>query len=168
MTGLDIEQDVILEIAAEITDFGFKPIASYETRIRQDKQYVSNRLHTQPWWNDFPENRDAFIESAEDGKPLEIVEQELNALVREHFGDEQAILAGNSIHNDRNFIKRYWPEFNSLLHYRMLDVTSFKILMQGKYGVEFEKRKVHRAFDDIHESIDELKAYLADLSNRPQ
>lgn len=163
MTGLDVQNDVILEVAVEVTDFDFNPIASYESRVRQDTQFVFERLHAQEWFNQFPENRDAFIAGAATGKPTEIVEQELVALVREHFGNEPAILAGNSIHNDRNFIRRYWPTLDGVLHYRMLDVSSFKILMQGKYGREFEKRKVHRAFDDIHESIDELKTYLADL-----
>lgn len=163
MTGLDVKNDVILEVAVEITDFDFSPIASYESRVKQDQQSVSERLHTQEWWNSVPENRDAFIAGAADGQPSEIVEQELIALVREHFGDEPAILAGNSIHNDRNFIKHWWPAFDNVLHYRMLDVTSLKILMQGKFGTEFEKKKVHRAFDDIHESMAELKAYLADL-----
>lgn len=163
MTGLDAQNDVILEIAAEVTDFDFNVIASYETRVKQDVQFVSERLHAQEWWNSVPENRDAFIAGAATGKPSDVVEQELIALVREHFDEEPAILAGNSIHNDRNFIKQWWPNFNDTLHYRMLDVTSFKILMQGKFGTEFEKKKVHRAFDDIHESIAELKAYLVDL-----
>lgn len=163
MTGLDVQNDVILEVAVEITDFDFNPIASYEARVRQDKQFVSDRLNAQDWWNSVPENRDAFIEGAETGKSADVVEQELIALVREHFGEEPAILAGNSIHNDRNFIKQWWPAFDNTLHYRMLDVTSLKILMQGKFGTEFEKKKVHRAFDDIHESMAELKAYLADL-----
>jgi oligoribonuclease len=42
----------------------------------------------------------------------------------------------------------------------MLDVSSFKILMQGKYGVKFEKKNLHRAFDDIQASIAELDFYL--------
>jgi oligoribonuclease len=69
-------------------------------------------------------------------------------------------LAGNSIHNDRNFIKRWWPEVDELLHYRMLDVSSLKIIMQGKYGLSFEKNDAHRAYDDIQASIAELQYYL--------
>lgn len=164
MTGLDPVNDVILEIAVEITDFDFNPIASYESRVVQEKARVIERLNTWPWWNDYPENRDDFIQKLNDGKPSSQVEQELVALITEHFGDEPAILAGNSIHNDRNFIKQWWPKFDAKLHYRMLDVSSFKILMQGKYGMEFQKKKAHRAFDDIHESIAELQAYLKNLT----
>ncbi len=79
------------------------------------------------------------------------------------FGSELAVLAGNSIHNDRNFIKRWWPEVDKLLHYRMLDVSSYKILMQAKYGVEFHKKDVHRATADIQASIAELQYYLEQL-----
>ena len=59
--------------------------------------------------------------------------------IQKHF-DEPAVLAGNSIHQDRRFMRKWWPEVDGLLHYRMLDVSSYKIIMQGKYGKEFVKR----------------------------
>jgi oligoribonuclease len=165
MTGLDSQEDVILEVAAEITDFDFKTLASYEARIKQDRSVVIDRMQKNIWWKDYPENRDDFIQKLDDAKPSEQVEQELITLLSEQFGNEPAVLAGNSIHNDRNFIKQWWPALDLKLHYRMLDVTAFKILMQGKYGVEFEKREVHRAFDDIQASIAELQDYLRQLKS---
>lgn len=160
MTGLDAQQDVILEVAVEVTDFNFKTIESYEARIKQPHETVVSRMQANIWWRDFPKNRDDFVNKLEEGKELAVVEQELIALVQKHFGDEPAVLAGNSIHNDRNFIKQWLPNFDLKLHYRMLDVSAFKILMQGKYGVNFEKLEVHRAFDDIQASIAELQHYL--------
>ena len=80
--------------------------------------------------------------------------------MEQHFGAEPAVLAGNSINNDRKFIARYWPKLDLKLHYRMLDVSAWKVFMQGAYGVNFEKREVHRAFDDIQASIAELQHYL--------
>ena len=160
MTGLDAEQDVILEIAAEITDFDFKTLASYEAVVAQSHDVVVDRMQKNIWWQDFPENRDNFINKLSEGKPSEQVQQEMIALIDEHFKGESAILAGNSIHNDRNFIKYWWPQLDLKLHYRMLDVSSFKIVMQGKYGEVFEKKEVHRAFDDIQASIAELQSYL--------
>lgn len=160
MTGLDAKQDVILEVAAEITDFDFKTLASYEARIAHPKDVVVERMQANIWWRDYPANRDDFIQKLEHGKPLAQVEQELITLLSEQFGDEQAILAGNSIHNDREFIKQWMPNLDLKLHYRMLDVSSFKILMQGKHGEVFEKKDVHRAFDDIQASIAELEHYL--------
>jgi oligoribonuclease len=160
MTGLDPEQDVILEIAAEITDFSFNKIASYESRVRQQRPTVLERMQKNNWWNDYPENRDEFISSLESGKASSVVEQELIQLIEKHFSHEPAVLAGNSIHNDRGFIRHWWPALDLKLHYRMLDVSAFKVLMQGKYDVVFEKKEVHRAFDDIQASIAELQYYL--------
>jgi oligoribonuclease len=160
MTGLDAINDVILEVAAEVTDFDFTTLASYEACVSQPRELVVERMRKNTWWQDFPANRDSFIEKLGDGKPSEQVEKDLIALVDEHFKGEPAILAGNSIHNDRNFIKQWWPELDLKLHYRMLDVSSLKIIMQGKYGLDFEKKDVHRAFDDIQASIAELQHYL--------
>jgi oligoribonuclease len=168
MTGLDPNEDVILEVAAEVTDFEFKTLASYEAIIRQPHEKVTERMQKNIWWADFPANRDEFIKKIKTGKPGEQVEREMIALVEQNFGSEPAVLAGNSIHNDRNFIRSKWPELDLKLHYRMLDVSAWKIFMQGKYGVQFEKKEVHRAFDDIQASIAELQHYLEFFKNGSQ
>lgn len=160
MTGLEADKDVILEIAVEITDFNFKTLESYEARVQQPHDVVVDRMQKNIWWRDYPENRDDFLNKLEEGKPLAEVEQELITLVQKHFGDEPAVLAGNSIHNDRNFLKYWTPALDLKLHYRMLDVSAWKVVMQAKYGVKFEKKEVHRAFDDIQASIAELQNYL--------
>ncbi len=160
MTGLDPQQDVILEVAAEVTDFSFKTLESYETRIKQDTQVVLDRMQKNIWWHDYPANRDDFIAKLDSGKSLSEAEQDMIALVGRHFSGEPAVLAGNSIYNDRLFIKSWWPAFDLKLHYRMLDVSAWKVFMQGKHGVIFEKKEVHRAFDDIQASIAELQHYL--------
>ncbi len=160
MTGLDPVKDVILEVAAEITDFQFKTLANYEARVRQKKEVVLDRMQKNIWWADYPENRYEFVNKLDDAKPSSEVEQELIALVEKQFGNEPAILAGNSIHNDRLFIKQWWPALDLKLHYRMLDVSGFKVLFQGRYGVNYEKTDNHRAFDDIQASIAELQFYF--------
>lgn len=160
MTGLDPNHDVILEVAAEVTDFNYKTLASYEARVRHRRETVLNRMQQNIWWKDFPDNRDDFLAKMEHGKPLRQVEQELVDLIESEFGREPAVLAGNSIHNDRGFIKRWWPQLDLKLHYRMLDVSSLKVFMQGRYGIEYEKKDVHRAFDDIQASIAEWQYYL--------
>ncbi len=160
MTGLEPEKDVLLEVAVEVTDFQFKTLGNYEARIQQKKQTVIDRMQKNIWWREFPENRDDFVDKLSEGKPLSDVENDLLALVKKHFGDEPAVLAGNSIHNDRNFLKYWMPNLDLKLHYRMLDVSALKVLMQGKYGVMFEKKEIHRAFDDIQASIAELQFYL--------
>ena len=160
MTGLDPKQDVILEVAAEITDFDFTTLASYESRVRQSREIVVERMQKNTWWQDFPDNRDDFVNKLSEATPSRRVEQDLIALVNQHFGNEPVVLAGNSIHSDRKFIERWWPALDLKLHYRMLDVSAFKLLMQGKYGVDYEKKEIHRAFDDIQASIAELQHYL--------
>lgn len=161
MTGLNPTKDVILEVAAEVTDFNFKTLGSYEARVKHDKQKAVALFQQNIWYRDkFPENRDDFLKTMESAKPSEQVEAELVDFTTQHFGNEPAILAGNSIHNDRTFIKFWWPAFDLKLHYRMLDVTSWKIIMETKYGVTFDKKDVHRAFDDIQASIAELQFYL--------
>lgn len=160
MTGLNPKEDVLLEIAVEVTDFSFKTLESYEARIKQDYDIVVARMQENIWWRDYPANRDEFLNKLSDGKDLREVEQDMIALVDKHWTDEMAVLAGNSIYNDRLFIKQWMPELDLKLHYRMLDVSSLKILMQGKYGVVFEKQDVHRAFDDIQASIAELQHYI--------
>lgn len=157
MTGLDVEKDVILEVAAEITDFEFNTLASYQACIKRS----SEELGRMGDWAMEHHSSSGLIERIkESGRDDSAVQHELIGFISAQFGREPAILAGNSIHNDRNFIKHWWPEVDSLLHYRMFDVTSFKILMQAKYGVIFEKKEVHRAFDDIQASIAELQYYL--------
>jgi oligoribonuclease len=157
MTGLDASKDVILEIAAEVTDFEFKTLASYEALVKHPDEVLDNMAE----WPKQQHGISGLTERVRaQGRPEEEVKHELVGFIKAQFGDEPAILAGNSIHNDRLFIKKWWPEIDQLLHYRMLDVTSFKILMQGKYDYEYEKNDTHRAFDDIQASIAELQHYL--------
>ncbi len=160
MTGLNPETDVILEIAAEVTDFEFKTLASYEALIKQPDEVLDGMGE----WTTRQHGQSGLTERVRtQGRSEEEVKHELVGFIKAQFGDEPAILAGNSIHNDRIFIKKWWPEVEAVLHYRMLDVTSFKILMQGKYDYEFEKNDAHRAFDDIQASIAELQHYLERL-----
>jgi len=161
MTGLDSAEDVILELAAKITDFDFKTLATYQSRIAHDAEIVEERMGHNRWWDDYPENKNEFLGKLAEGKEPAQVESELIALLEEHFDEEQpAILAGNSIHIDRGFIKHRMPLLDQQLHYRMLDVTSWKTVMEAKYGVVYEKKEHHRALEDVDESMDELKHYL--------
>ena len=94
-----------------------------------------------------------------EGKSAKEVEEELLRFMDEWFGEE-IILAGNSIHQDRKFIDREWPRVAARLHYRMLDVSAWKVYFEGARGKKFVKRDLHRALDDIQGSIEELKWYL--------
>ena len=160
MTGLDPIKDRIVEIAIEVTDFDFTVLGSYEAVIHQSDEIIQNM---NPWAASQHSASGLTAKIRASKKTEAAVIKEVAAFVKQHFAEEMAILAGNSIHNDRNFINQWWPEVDALLHYRMLDVSSFKILMQGKYGHVFEKDSSHRAYDDIKASIAELQDYLAKL-----
>lgn len=157
MTGLDPEKDVILEVAAEVTDFEFKTLANYEALVKHPEEVLNNMNE----WAAAQHAASGLTERVRtQGRPEQEVIHELVGFIKAQFGEEPAVLAGNSIHNDRNFIKKWWPEVDAQLHYRMLDVSAFKVLMRGKYDVEYDKKDVHRAFDDIQASIAELQYYL--------
>ncbi len=160
MTGLDSKKDVILEVAAKITDFDFNTLATYEARVKQPEDIVKKRMQANAWWQNYPENRDQFVNNLGSGKLLTEAETELIELIKAHFKDEPAVLAGNSIYNDRLFIKQWMPNLDTKLHYRMLDVSAWKVLMQGKFGKEYTKPEIHRAFEDTKGSIAELRYYL--------
>ena len=161
MTGLDVQKDMIIEVAIEVTDFEFKTLASYEAIIHQTDDVLENANE----WAKAQHAASGLTERVRtQGRPERDVIHEMVGFIKAQFGDEPAIMAGNSIHNDRNFVKQWWPEVDALLHYRMLDVSAFKILMQAEYNVSFEKKEAHRAFDDIQASIAELQHYLGFFS----
>lgn len=165
MTGLVAEKDVILEVAAEITGTDLETLDSYESLVQHERDVVLRRMQENSWWKDYPENRDYFVAGLAKAKPLAMVEKELLQIVDHHFGSEPAVLAGNSIQSDRAFIKQWMPELELRLHYRMLDVTSWKMVMESMYEVTFDKPEVHRAYEDIQASIAELQYYLEWFKN---
>lgn len=165
MTGLDPVEDRILEVAAIVTDWKYNEIATYEAAVLVGPRLVENRMLKGPavsFWNTVPEVRDALItQNKEKGRSARTIENELLAFLDEHFEEGvPIILAGNSIHQDRKFIENEWTRLNKRLHYRMLDVSSFKIVFEYSYGSRFAKREAHRALDDIRGSIEELQYYL--------
>ncbi len=162
MTGLNPAEHVIIEVAAEITDFNFQTLASYEALILQPE----TKLNGMNQWAQSQHDASGLTDRVRtQGKPERDVVHELIGFIQAQFGDEPAVLAGNSIHNDRLFIRQWWPEVEDLLHYRMMDVSAWKVFMQGRHGLNFEKKEVHRAFDDIQASIAELQYYLEWFDN---
>ncbi len=161
MTGLDIEKEVILECALIVTDLEFKPLDTYHSVVKQDQKY----LDAMDDWNKEHHRDSGLTALVPKGKTPEVVEKDLIEIAKKFAAKEKIVLAGNSIGQDRLFINKYWPEFAKLLHYRMLDVTSWKLMMKNKFNISYEKKGTHRALDDIQESINELKHYLSFVKN---
>lgn len=165
MTGLDPIEDRILEVGAIVTDWDFKEVTTYEAAVQVGPRLVERRMFKGPakdFWESVPETRDALIEQNKTtARSARVVENELLALIEEYFEPGlPVILAGNSIHMDRRFIEREWPRLNEKLHYRMLDVSAWKVVFENVYRKKFAKREAHRALDDIRGSIEELRYYL--------
>lgn len=130
MTGLDESVHRILEVAVVITDITLRPHARYHATVRQSvdslehmSEYV-RQMHT----------RTGLLDRLAGGRSEQQVEAELCALVDGAFGElgssggggVKVLLAGNTVHMDRRFIRRYWPELEKRLHYRIVDVSSWK------------------------------------------
>ena len=111
------------------------------------------------FWEKNKDAHDSLVAQNEHGKPVKEVEKELLDFLDKIFGEE-IYLAGNSIHQDRKFIEREMPELNKRLHYRMLDVSAWKVYFENALKKRFIKPENHRALSDIEGSIDELKYYL--------
>jgi oligoribonuclease len=164
MTGLDPIEDRILEVAVIVTDWDFNEIATYEAAVKVDPELVKKRMTAFPeFWDKFPEVRDVLVaqNNSDEAKDGQTVENELLEFIDEHFdAEDRIILAGNSIHQDRKFIDNEWSRLSERLHYRMLDVSAWKVVFDGKYNKRFAKPEEHRAIGDIRGSIMELKYYL--------
>ena len=168
MTGLNPTDDRILEVAAIATDWDFNEIATYEGIIKNTDEVLQERLAANSvFWDSNPASREALLAQNGDGVGLEEVEDALLAFIDEHFAkDTPVLLGGNSIHMDRRFIVSQWPRLDARLHYRMLDVSAWKVVFEGKYKKKFAKPEEHRALGDIRGSIMELKYYLSKLGSK--
>lgn len=165
MTGLDPEKDRILEVAAIVTDWSFNEIATYEGIVKVRPGLLKRRMKFgRDFWDANPEARDGLILQNRFGFSSRKIENELLGFIKEHFDPKlPVLLAGNSIHQDRRFIVRQWPRLNARLHYRMLDVSAWKVVMEGKFKKKFMKPEEHRALGDIRGSIMELQYYLGKM-----
>ncbi len=165
MTGLDEKTDHILEVAIVITDFEFKPLEEYHRIVFQPKEVVDGMND----WCKKTHGDSGLTAAIPTGTPLATVQKEILELIGRHYKpNDRIVLVGNSVGNDRRFIDAYLPEVAKRLHYRLIDVSSFKEVFREKYGINFAKGNKHRAIDDIHESIRELVYYLGFVQIPPK
>ena len=162
MTGLDPQKHVIVEIAALVTDAELNILGNgvdvvvhaSEIDLAQMDDVVTE-MHNSSGLTE--EIRESAVDVNE-------AERIVLDYIREWVPNaRQAPLAGNSIASDRGFIRRYMPELEDFLHYRMIDVSSLKELARRWYPRVYfgqpEKGMSHRALADIRESIRELEFY---------
>jgi oligoribonuclease len=159
MTGLDVDKEVPIEVALVVTDAQLEILDQYHSVIQQPQKYIDNMDD----WNKKHHGDSGLTALIPTGKIQAEVEKEMCAFAERHFtAKDRIVLAGNSVGQDRLFINKYFKKFADKLHYRMLDVTSFKIIFNNMYQISYAKPQTqHRATDDINESIKELKKYLS-------
>ncbi len=166
MTGLDVEQHTIVEIACIVTDSDLTPLDDgIDIVVHQDADAMGRmddfvrKMHTK-----------SGLLPAIGASEVQLADAEARTLeyVRAHVpGPGLAPLCGNSIGTDRRFLDRYMHELDTFLHYRSIDVSSLKELCRRWYPEIYSKRpgksEQHRALDDIRESIEELRFYREQL-----
>jgi oligoribonuclease len=158
MTGLDPEKDKILEVAAIATDWQLNEIDRMTAVVKVPKKLIEERMVGE-FWEMNRESYNSLVNQNENGEDTEVVEDKILDFIEKNFGKE-VYLAGNSIHQDKRFIVKEWPRLDARLHYRMFDVSAWKIYFENALKIKFTKRENHRALDDIEGSIEEIKYYL--------
>jgi oligoribonuclease len=162
MTGLDPERERIIEIATILTDGQLTEIAvGPELVIHQDDAILAQMDD----WNTKHHGGSGLTQRVKESTISDAdAEAQTLAFINAHVGaKDRPVLAGNSIHQDRRFIRRYMPGLEKRLHYRMVDVSTIKELARRWFpqviAKQPQKKDTHRALDDIRESIDELRYY---------
>lgn len=160
MTGLNADLDVILEIAVIATDINLETIIEGPVLTIHQPEAELNKMID--WVRNLHTKSGLLQRVAASKTSVQKAEQEVLEFVKDTC-EKDFYLAGNSIYQDRTFLKRYMPMLHEKAHYRILDVSSLKILIQGWYPhspeSSFKKSKAHRALDDVRESIAELRHY---------
>jgi oligoribonuclease len=162
MTGLEIDRDVIVEIACIVTDSDLNALDDgIQIVVHADAGPLAHMgdfvraMHTKSGLIPEIERSDVTVEAAQ---------QAVLEYVRGHVKSAaSAPLCGNSIGTDRRFLAAYMRELDDYVHYRSIDVSSFKELCRRWNPEVYRKRpnksENHRALDDIRESIEELRFY---------
>lgn len=168
MSGLNPDSDHILEIATIITDANLEIVAEGpDLVIHQPKKVLD---HMDEWCQKHhgASELTALVQSSD--VILEDAEAQTLAFLQEHVPERACPLCGNSIHQDRRFLVRHMPRLESWLHYRNVDVSTIKELVGRWYpnGRKRPRKKgSHRALQDIHESINELRYYREHYFTKP-
>jgi oligoribonuclease len=169
MTGLDLRDDALVEIACLVTDGelamlddGIDLVIKPPAEAIDHMPDVVREMHT----------RSGLLTELSAGVTLAEAQERVLAYVRGHVAEPGKVpLCGNSIATDRSFLARDMPELDAFLHYRMVDVSSIKELARRWYPRAYfaspQKHGGHRALADIRESIQELRYYREAIFVRP-
>jgi len=166
MTGLDPDKERIIEVATIITDGNLTEVATGPELVIHQPAEVLDAMDA---WNKTHHGASGLIERVKASEISDaMAEDQVLAFINAHAGPkDRPVLSGNSIHQDRRFVRRYMQRLDARLHYRMVDVSTIKELARRWYPAIVAKsplkKDTHRALDDIRDSIDELRFYRTNL-----
>ena len=160
MTGLEPSKHVIIEIASLITDGDLNIVAEGPNLAIKRTEAELSLMDA---WNVATHTKSGLVDRIKnEGVDIEKAERETLAFVRKWVTKGMSPLAGNSIAQDRRFLRREMPKLDAYLHYRNVDVSTIKELAKRWYPVgprALEKKQAHQALGDIIESVTELRWY---------
>ena len=167
MTGLEVESHVILQAALIVTDAELRPLEQLCCDVWQPEAELAKMV---PFVQDMHDKTGLLARVGQSRTDTRRAEQQLLEIVT-GWCPYGAVLCGNSIWQDRRFIDRYMPGLAAYLTYRLLDVSSVKVLARTWYGqgAVYVKPTVgeHDALVDIQNSIAELAHYRRTLFRSP-
>jgi oligoribonuclease len=160
MTGLDTQNDLIIEIATIVTDAELNILAEGPMLAIHQSDEVMNGMDE---WNTKQHGQSGLTERVKNSTIDEKeAERQTIEFLQQYVPAGKSPMCGNSICQDRRFLARCMPELEEYFHYRNLDVSTLKELAR-RWAPEvfnsFKKESSHLALDDIRDSIDELKYY---------
>ena len=163
MSGLEVQTDVILEIATIITNGNLEVIAHGPHLVINQPDLI---LETMNDWCKRQHGLSGLTKAVQESNiTLQEAEEQTLEFVKLFCKPNTARLCGNSVWQDRIFLQKYMPTFLNYCNYRLIDVSSIKEVVKRWYptneAIYFAKSDSHRALDDIQASIDELKHYRA-------
>lgn len=161
MTGLNPDKDVILEIATIVTTSSLDIVAQGPSFIVGVEESI---LASMDVWNTTHHTRSGLVEKVrESSLTVEEAQEATLQFLKEHTQPGISPLCGNSVWQDRAFLRRQMPQLDAFLNYRIIDVSSVKEVIKRWYPRNphsfFVKTENHRALEDIEQSIEELKHY---------
>ena len=160
MTGLDPEKERLIEIAIIVTGPQLTPrIEGPVLAIHQSDELLDKMDN----WNKSTHGRSGLIDKVKTSTVTEQdAEAHILAFIAQYVPKGTSPLCGNTISQDRRFLVKFMPRLEAFLHYRNIDVSTFKELAKRwrpEVYSAFKKNQKHTALADVHESIDELEHY---------
>lgn len=164
MTGLDPDNDVIIEIATIVTDKNLNILAQGPVLAIHQSDATLAKMDD---WNQHHHGKSGLIERVK-ASTIDAMEAERQtiAFLKQWVPENTSPICGNSIGQDRRFLYRYMPELEQYFHYRNFDVSVLKIIAKRWYpqiAKGFHKKTKHLALSDVYDSIDEMKYYIKNL-----